>query len=138
LENPETAEVASLMEMIAHRETAVKVAAAEDALWLARRSWRRDPEAAVSQLIALDVDGLPPDVGRQVFGTWAQACTRLCCHRGLAEPLRYAPTPGRGAILARERPGAPYTVVSSLGLDGEWQPGNVVGERQVQRARPLR
>ena len=137
-ENPDNADIASLLNMIIQREVAVKVTAAEDALWLARRAWRRDPEAAVSQLAALDVVGLPEDVGRQVFGTWAQACARLCRQRGFGEPLRYAPNPGCGAVLAREQPGAPYTVVSALGLDVDWQPGTPVGERQVQRARPLR
>lgn len=137
-ENPDNADITSLLETIIHRQTAVKAAAAEDALWLARRSWRRDPETAVNQLTALDVDGLPAEIGRQVFGAWAQACVRLCHQRGLVEPLRYAPTPGRGAILAREQPGAAYTVVSALGLEGEWQSGCAVGERQLRQARPLR
>jgi len=137
-ENPNNAEITSLLDMIIHRETAVKVAAVEDALWLARRTWRHDPEAAIKHLAALDVAGLPVEIGCQVFGAWAQACARLCRQRGLIEPLRYAPTPGRGAILAREQAGAPYTVISALGLDATWQPGNTIGERQLQRARPLR
>jgi hypothetical protein len=101
-------------------------------------TWRRDPAAAVARLEALDIDGLPEELGRQVFGAWAQACARLCRERGLAEPLRYAPDPGRGAVLARERAGAPYTVVSALGMGAGWQAGSGVGEGQVRRARPLR
>lgn len=137
-ENPDNADVASLMQIIAQRELFVKAEAAEDALWAARREWRRDPAAAVARLEALDIDGLPEELGRQVFGAWAQACARLCRERGLAEPLRYAPDPGRGAVIARERPGEPYVVVSALGMGSGWRPGSAVGERQVARARPLR
>ncbi len=136
-ENPDHAEVASLLKIIAQRARIVKCAAAEDALWAARREWRRDPAAAAARLEGLDVGDLPDPLARQVFGTWAQACGRLCRERGLAEPLRYAPDPGRGAVVAREGPDAPYTVVSALGMGAGWQPGTVVGERQVRRARPL-
>jgi hypothetical protein len=55
----------------------------------------------VARLEAIDVDGLPEDVARQVFGEWARTCARLCRERGIAEPLRYAPDPGRGAVIAR-------------------------------------
>ena len=116
----------------------VKLDEAEDALWEARRVWRREPAAAVARLAALDTGSLPEPVARQVFGTWAQACARLCRERGLAEPLRYAPDPGCGAIIAREQPAAPYTVVSALGMGAAWQPGRPVGARHVGRARPLR
>ncbi|MGE3795880.1 MAG: hypothetical protein AB7I38_18410 [Dehalococcoidia bacterium] len=137
-ENPDNAEFTSLMEMVRRRETAVKVSAAEDALWLARRTERRDPAAAVARLEALDVECLPDELTRQLFGEWARACARLCRERSLAEPLRYAPDPGRGAVLARERPGEPYVVVSALGLGPAWRQGSAVDERQVRRARPLR
>jgi hypothetical protein len=137
-ENPDHAEVASLLKIMAQRARIVKSAAAEDALWAARREWRRDPATAVARLGALDVEDLPDPLARQVFGIWAQACGRLCRDRGLAEPLRYAPDPGRGAILAREGPDAPYSVVSALGMGAGWQPGSAVGERQLRRARPLR
>lgn len=137
-EEPDNAEVASLLNIIAHRELIVKASAAEDVLWAARREWRRDPAAAIARLEALDIDGLPDELARQVFGAWVQACARLCKTRGLAEPLRYAPDPGRGAVIARERPGEPYVVVSALGLGPAWQAGSPVGESQVRRARPLR
>ena len=137
-ENPDNAAVASLTEMVRRRELAVKISAAEDALWLARREERRDPAAAVARLEAVDVDGLPEELARHIFGEWARACSRLCRERSLAEPLRYAPDPGRGAVIARERPGEPYVVVSALGLGPAWQQGSAVGERQVRRARPLR
>jgi hypothetical protein len=137
-ENPDNADVTSLLKIIAQRARIVNSAAAEDALWAARRELRRDPAAAVARLEAVDVDDLPDPLTRQVFGTWAQACGRLCRERGLAEPLRYAPDPGRGAVLARGGPDAPYMVVSTLGMGAGWQPGSAVGERQVRRARPLR
>ncbi len=137
-ENPDNPESASLLDTIAQRELAVKATAAEEALWAARREQRRDPEAVVHLLEALDLEGLPQELARQVFGEWARACARLCRERGLAEPLRYAPDPGRGAVLARESADQAYTVVSSLGLGATWRTGEPVGPRQLRRARPLR
>jgi hypothetical protein len=137
-DNPDNADVASLQDIIARRELAVKIDAAEDALRAARREYRHDSSAAVARLTALDIDGLPDPLARQVFGEWARASSRLCRDRSLIAPLRYAPDPGRGVVLARERDGAPYTVVSALGMDPRWQPGSTVPERLLQRARPLR
>jgi hypothetical protein len=137
-EHPDNTEVASLQEIIARRELAVKIDAAEDVLRAARRAYRHDPSAAVARLTALDVDGLPAPLARQVFGEWARAASRLCRDRSLLAPLRYAPDPGRGVVLARERDGAPYTVVSALGMDPRWEPGSTVPERLLERARPLR
>src|SRR5581483_10875360 len=137
-DNPDNADVASLQDIIARRELSVKVDAAEEALRVARREYRRDPNAAVARLVDLDTERLPDPLARQVFGEWARACSRLCRDRGLVDPLRYAPDPARGAILARERDDAPYTVLSALGLDDRWRPGATAPERLVQRARPLR
>ena len=137
-EFPGSPEVSSLKQIIAQRELGVKLSAAEEALWAARREFRRDPAATVARLEALDVDGLPDDLARQLFGEWARACSRLCRERETVEPLRYAPDPGRGAVIARENPGGSYVVVSALGMGSSWKPGSVVGERQVRRARPLR
>jgi hypothetical protein len=137
-ENPNNPEITSLRPIIAQRELTVNVIAAEDALREARREYRRDPAVAVARLETLDVSGLPDSLARQVFGEWARACSRLCRERGAIEPLRYAPDPGRGAVLAREEPDGGYVVVSTLGLGPSWRKGGVVGERQVQRARPLR
>ena len=136
--NPGSADLASLRDIIARRELSVKVDAAEGALRAARREYRRDPNAAVARLVDLDTERLPDPLARQVFGEWARACSRLCRDRSLVDPLRYAPDPARGAILARERDDAPYTVLSALGLDDRWQPGAAAPERFVQRARPLR
>ena len=136
-EDPGNADAASLMSMIAQRVAAVKSVAAEEALWAVRRELRRSPAEAVARLAGLDVDGLPTPLAAQVFGEWARACARLCRERGIAEPLRYAPDPGRGAVLARES-GGEYVVVSALGMGPAWKIGSVVGERQARRARPLR
>lgn len=137
-EYPNNPDVASLMTIIVQRERTVIVIAAEDALRAARREYRRDSASAIARLEVLDVSELPDSLARQVFGEWARACARLCRERGAIEPLRYAPEPGRGAVLAREEPGGSYVVVSALGLGSGWQNGSTVGERQVQRARPLR
>src|SRR5581483_4085393 len=98
-ENPGNAEIDSLLEIIARRTLDVKIAAAEEALWAARRGYRHEPAEAVARLEALDVEGLPGPLASQLFGAWAQACGRLCRERGLVEPLRYAPDPGRAAVL---------------------------------------
>ena len=136
-DNSNHPEVASLLEIIAQQESQVKASAAAETLWVARRELRRDPQSAVRLLERLAPDGLPAALSRQVFGEWARACARLCRERGLAEPLRYAPEAGRGAVLAREETGA-YVVVSALGLDGAWQTGNTASPQQIGRSRPLR
>lgn len=140
-EHPDNAELASLKDMITRRALTVKVHAAEKALFGARRLYRQDPAAAVRVLSELDVTDLPAPLSAHVFGEWARAASRLCRERGFAEPLRYAPDPGRGAILAREAEGAPYVVVSALGLRGQdpsWEEGRAAAEWQVRRASPLR
>ncbi|HZU12147.1 MAG TPA: hypothetical protein VFB58_04845 [Chloroflexota bacterium] len=135
---PDNPEIDSLKTIIAQRELAVKVDAAEEALWEARRAYRRDASAAVARLETVDIDGLPEPLARQVFGEWARACSRLCRELDIAEPLRYAPDPGCGAVIARETSDGPYVVVSALGMGTGWQAGSTVGDRQMRRARPLR
>jgi hypothetical protein len=135
---PDNSEITALKTIIAQRELSVKADAVEKTVWEARRVYRHDPTAAVTQLESLDIDGLPESLAREVFGEWARACSRLCRERGIAEPLRYAPDPGRGAVLARESPDGAYVVVSALGMGPDWQAGSAVSERQVRRARPLR
>jgi hypothetical protein len=135
---PDNSEITTLETIMAQRELSVKADVVERTVWEARRVYRHDPAAAVTQLESLDIDGLPEPLARQVFGEWARACSRLCRERGFAEPLRYAPDPGRGAVLARESPDRPYVVVSALGMGPDWQTGSAVSERQVRRARPLR
>lgn len=136
-DDPENAEVADLQESIARRELAARAAAAEQALWLVRRDLRHDPSEVVSRLTALDVDGLPEPLTRQVFGEWARACSRVCREKNLADPLRYAPNSGRGVVLAHDDAGR-YFVVSSLGMNGHWKAGSLVDEWVVRGSRPLR
>jgi len=41
-------------------------------------------------------------------------------------------------VLAPERPGGPYLVLSALGMDPAWAARATVDERYVRQARPLR
>ena len=58
-ENPDDPEVVSLTRMMAQRELTVKIDLAEQALWFARRIYRRSPREVVDRLAALDVACLP-------------------------------------------------------------------------------
>jgi hypothetical protein len=135
---PDNAELVSVRESMTRYRFNVNVSAAEDALWAARREYRRQPASAVARLEALDVSGLPEPLVRQVFGEWARACARLCRARGFTDPLRYAPDPGRGAVLRHDKSQDAYVVVSALGMGPVWQDGSVVSAHYVRRARPLR
>lgn len=135
-DHPSNPEISSLKTIIAQRALSVKVNVAEEVLWQARRTYRHDSAAAVACLEVLDVDGLPEGLARQIFGEWARACSRLCRERGIPQPLRYAPEPGRGAVIVPAENGEGYTVVSSLGLG--WAAGSAVSERIARRSRPLR
>jgi hypothetical protein len=142
---PEHPDVMAMRRRLAQRAFVLRALAAETALrTVRRREVRDDPSQAVALLVALDVNDLPEPLGRQVFGAWATACRQLCEQRELLEPLRYAPDPGRGVVLARERPGGLYVVVSALGMSLEWRPGRVLrddsrrDQQIVRRARPLR
>ncbi len=137
-EYPNNPDVASLEKMIARYRRNVKASTAEDELWEARRVARRDPATAVSRLERVDLEGLPESLARQIFGEWARACARLCRARGLTGALRYAPNPGRGAVIAPNGPSGTYVVVSSLGMGPTWAPGGAVDDTVAQRARPLR
>jgi len=136
-EHPGNAQITSLQTIIARLRASVKATAAEDALWAARRDYRHDPAAAVARLAALDVDGLPEPLARQVFGQWARACRRRCERDGTGDALRYAPRVGRGAVLIRRTPDEPYVVLSAIGMGDVWAAGTVVSERTVRCARPL-
>jgi hypothetical protein len=137
-DNPGSAEVASLLAIIAQRERESKAALAEDALWLARYEWRHEPRRAVERLAGLDVDGLPEQLAGWVFGGWVQACVLLCRREGYLDPLRYTPSGlGRGAVIARTEPGGPYVVVSALGLPEFPPPGSPIPTGVIGWARPL-
>ena len=136
-ENPDNAEVTSLLDSIAERAMAVKVRRAEQALSVALGTYREDATGALAGLEALDVDGLPEELGKRVFGGWARVCSAVCTERGLVEPLRYARQQGHGVVFAREQLAGSYVVVSALGMGPGWQPGTPVDEAAIQRARPL-
>mgnify|MGYP001236564503 CR=1 FL=1 len=135
-ENPDSAEIASLLDSIAQGELAVKAAQTEDVLHQALFEYRQDAASALARLEALDVDGLPEALAKQVFGGWARVCAWRCKELGL-EPLRFAPFPGRGAVIAREEADAPHTVFSALGMGPRWSKGSTVSDSAVQRSRPL-
>lgn len=137
-EFPDSEELATLKDAAAQRARERTVATAEAVLRTVRSDYRACPEEAIACLEALDVDGLPEELGRQVFGEWAVACSRVCRRRKYADPLRYAPLPGRGAVLARERADVDYVVLSALGMGPRWRPGTTVAARDVSGARPLR
>jgi hypothetical protein len=115
-----------------------RVSAVEEAIWAARRELRHCPAEAVARLEAVDVEGLPEPLIRDRFGEWARSCARWCRERGLYEPLRYAPYPGRGAVIARERPDGPLVVISAIGMDAQWRVGTEVAGRFILGAQPLR
>ena len=134
LENPE---IVTLRRQVQQRLMAARTCVAEEALRTARRTYRHDPALAVSILEALDVDGLPEPLARQVFGAWARACLRLCRERGIPSPLRYAPEQGRGAVIAWDEGHSAHVVVSALGMGHDWRTGSCVSADLVRRARPL-
>ncbi|MHB8618852.1 MAG: hypothetical protein ACYDAG_04645 [Chloroflexota bacterium] len=137
-EHPGNAEIASLLDSIAQRELAVKMAWAEDALWMTRRDYRFEPATAVERLAAVDTSALPEATARQVFGAWASACMRLCRQRQLHEPLRFGAGPGCGLVFAREAADLPYVVVSAIGMRERWDIGSVAPDGLLQRCLPLR
>jgi hypothetical protein len=114
------------------------VAPAEEALQaITRRPCRGNPEAIVTRLAAVSIDGLPEDLARRVFGLWSNACAQAVAQRGWHEPHRDAAATSRGIVFARPTPDAPYQVVSVLGVT-DWKPGDVVDdERILRRARAL-
>ena len=136
--DPDCSVLNSLKEMIARREFAVKVSAAEAALRTVRGGQRRQPAAVVAILEALDVVGLPEHLSREIFGRWLRAWTTLCEEMGVEEPLRYAPEQGRGAILAHDGADGRCKVLGALGMGPRWKAGCAIGPAVLRRSRPLR
>ncbi len=136
-EGLDSPDLTALHTQVAQRLLVERTMAAEQALWSARRIYRHDPAAAVAALERLVVDDLPDPLARQVFGAWARACLRLCRERAIQAPLRYAPHPGRGVILAPDGVEGAYVVVSTLGMGAEWSVGRRVGKDVARQARPL-
>ena len=135
-ENPENADVASLMDTIAREELAVKAELADAALLEARRCYRHETTAALAHLEGLEVEDLPDDLRGQVFGQWVKTCARLCWQCDVEQPLRYTAGRGRGAVLVKTASGA-YQVFSALGMGPRWQAGQLVGQQIAACAQPL-
>lgn len=137
-EFPDHAEVRRRADALRWRLRQRLVAPAETALQeIVRRPFREDPEAVMARLAELNMDNLPEDLARRVFGLWSNACYRVVQQRGWLEPKRHAPFSSRGMIHARPMSDGPATTVSSLGMP-EWRPGDVVRDQRVLRgSRPL-
>jgi hypothetical protein len=88
-------------------------------------------------MAAVDMEGLPEDLARRVFGVWSNACFQLVRQSGLLDPRRYSPATSRGVVFARRTLDGSYEVVSALGLS-KWQVGEEVkAQRIVDASRPL-
>jgi len=135
---PTNQEIQSVLDAVRWHAQHLRVAPAEEALRdVVRRPYRDNPEAAVGRLAAVDMEGLPEDLARRVFGIWSNACFQLIRQSGMYEPRRYSPATSRGVVIARRTPDGPHEVVSSLGLSG-WQVGEEVkAQRIVDASRPL-
>ncbi len=135
---PSNQEIQSVLEAVRWQAHHLRVAPAEEALGdVSRRPYRDTPEAAVGRLTAVDMQGLPDDLARRIFGLWSNNCSKLVRQSGMLEPRRYSPATSRGVVFARRTPDGPYHVVSALGLPG-WQTGEEVkAQRIIDAARPL-
>jgi hypothetical protein len=75
--------IGALRTRLHQRAQAARDAAARAALeQAAEHQGRGDLEAAVTVLEQVEVRGLSPDVGEDVFGAWSQACSRLAQSAG--------------------------------------------------------
>ena len=113
------------------REQAVKTGAAEAALREARRLYRREPVRAIELLEAVELDGLPDELARHLYGCWLTACRRL----DLLAAIHYRAGFGRGAVLIPTADGG-WEVVSALGLR-RWERGRRFAPQTLRGARPL-
>jgi hypothetical protein len=101
------------------------------------RAYRLDPERAMTRLAGVEMDGVPEDLARQLFGIWSDVCLTVVKHRGWNEPLRDAPETSRGVVFARPTLDGSYAVLSALGRP-EWHEGQVVeADALPKTARPL-
>ena len=118
-------------ETLRNRAEAVKVQVAEDALREGRRLHRREPVAALDLLERIDLEGLPEELARHLYGLWLTACRRI----GLLAAVHYRTGFGRGAVLMPTADGQ-YEVVSAIGLR-RWQRGRRFAPQALRGARPL-
>ena len=104
---------------------------AEEALRAGRRLHRREPVAALDLLEPLDLEGLPEELARHLYGLWLTACRRI----GLLAAVHYRAGFGRGAVLMPTADGQ-YEVVSAIGLR-RWERGRRLAPQALRGARPL-
>jgi hypothetical protein len=135
---PTNQELQSVLDAVRWQALRLRTAPAEEALRdVVRRPYRDDPEAAVARLAAVEMQDLPEDLARRVFGVWSKTCLNLARRSCMHDPRRYSPATSRGVIFARRTPDGPYEVVSALGLPG-WQTGaELKAQRVIDAARPL-
>jgi len=136
---PTNQDIQSVLDAVRWHAQHLRVAPAEEALRIVmRRDYRDNPEAAIGRLAAIDMEGLPDELARRVFGLWSNRCLQLVRQSGMFDPRRYAPATSRGVVFARRTADGPHEVVSALGLPG-WQAGDEVkAQGIVEAARPLK
>lgn len=130
-DHPNNPEIASLIVTVDRRARAVKTGAADQALRQARLRARRAPDEALALLGPLDLDGVPDDLARRVYGCWLDACRR----RAPAGARHYSPRFGQGAVLIPTGDGQ-LEVLAAIGLP-EWTPGRRFSQTALRGARPL-
>ena len=118
-------------ETLRRREQAVKIRTAESALREARRLHRREPAQAIDLIEPVELDGLPDELARHLYGCWLTACRRI----GLLAAIHYRAGFGRGAVLIPTEDGC-WEVVSALGLR-RWERGRRFAPQALRGARPL-
>ncbi len=123
--------VADAFEALRRRERAAHLRAAEAALAEARRLHRREPARAIELIEVVELEGLPEEVARHLYGCWLAACRRL----GLLAAIHYRAGSLRGAVLIPTADGR-WEVVSALGLR-RWERGRTFAPRALRGARPL-
>ncbi|MEZ4503126.1 MAG: hypothetical protein R3C39_10915 [Dehalococcoidia bacterium] len=118
-------------ETLRRREQAVKARTAEAALREARRLHRREPVQAIDLIEPVELEGLPEELARHLYGCWLAACRRI----GLLAAIHYRAGFGRGAVLIPTEDGC-WEVVSALGLR-RWERGRRFAPQALRGARPL-
>ncbi len=113
------------------REQQVKTRSAEEALREARRLHRREPARAIELIEEVELERLPEELARHLYGCWLTACRRL----ELLAAIHYRAGFGRGAVLIPAADGR-WEVVSALGLR-RWEHGRRFAPQALRGARPL-
>jgi hypothetical protein len=128
---PTNQEIQSVLNAVQWQAQHLQTAPAEEALReILRRPFRDDPQASVRRLETVEMQGLPEDLARRVFGVWSNTCLKLVRQSGLHDPRRYSPASSRGMVFARPTPESPHTVVSVLAISG-WQVGDEVTDQRI-------